>query len=199
MYHERQSLENSRKSWTRSVFLVETGPPCGLSVPRDWPSWTGNSGWPCSEQKQSSRPASPKIRKILSRIGTRKLHFFKGINRLHFFDPYHCFRRKIRTGRHLIFESCLPSQKWLWIWELSNCTSYICCLCCPTIEFCGNSTRITELKVDGLPAHVGIGNCLHFVCHLLWWESLSLLRVKLTPRSPCGAQGWIPWWCSGWL
>ena len=38
-----------------------------------------------------------------------------------------------------------------------NCSSDISCLCCPTIEFCGKSTGIVELIVDGLPAIVGIG------------------------------------------
>ena len=41
--------------------------------------------------------------------------------------------------------------------NLSNCNSYICCLCCPTIGFCGNSTGIVELVVNGFVANVGIG------------------------------------------
>ena len=45
--------ESSRRSWKRSVFLSRTGPLSGLSVPRNWPSWIVNSGWSCSEQKQS--------------------------------------------------------------------------------------------------------------------------------------------------
>ena len=40
---------------------------------------------------------------------------------------------------------------------MSNCSSYICCLCCPSIGFCGISTGINELMVNGLPANVGIG------------------------------------------
>ena len=41
--------------------------------------------------------------------------------------------------------------------NLSTCNSDICCLCCPTMYFRGNSTGIVELIVDGLPANVGIG------------------------------------------
>ena len=41
--------------------------------------------------------------------------------------------------------------------NLSSCNSDICCLCCPTIEFCGISTGINELMVDGRLANVGIG------------------------------------------
>ena len=41
--------------------------------------------------------------------------------------------------------------------NLSNCISDICCLCCPTIGFCGISTGINELIVDGLLANIGIG------------------------------------------
>ena len=62
-----------------------------------------------------------------------------------------------------------------------------CCLCCPTIEFFGNSTGINELIVDGLLANVGIGivslSCLS-----------SLVKVPdpvacgTDPRSLCVAQ-----------
>ena len=41
--------------------------------------------------------------------------------------------------------------------NLSNCNSYICCLSCPTMQFCGNSTGIVELVVNGCVANVGIG------------------------------------------
>ena len=40
---------------------------------------------------------------------------------------------------------------------MSNCSSDICGLCCQTIEFCGISTGIVELVVNGLVANVGIG------------------------------------------
>ena len=38
--------------------------------------------------------------------------------------------------------------------NLSNWSSDICCLCCPTIELCGISTGIKELMVGGLLANV---------------------------------------------
>ena len=41
--------------------------------------------------------------------------------------------------------------------NLSNYSSDICCLCCPTLEFCGILTGENELMVDGLLANVGIG------------------------------------------
>ena len=40
--------------------------------------------------------------------------------------------------------------------KLSICSSDICCLCCPAVEFCGVSTGNNELMVDGLLANVGI-------------------------------------------
>ena len=70
---------------------------------------------------------------------------------------------------------------------LSICSSDICCLCCTTIEFCGNSTSMKELEVDGLPANVGIGivslfclSSLGCPCGLWNWSSFSLwcARVK---------------------
>ena len=41
--------------------------------------------------------------------------------------------------------------------SLSNCSSDICFLCCPTIELCGISTGLQDLMVDGQLANVGIG------------------------------------------
>ena len=58
--------------------------------------------------------------------------------------------------------------------NLSNCSSDICCLCYPTKEFCGNSTGVVELTVDGLLANVGIATVSLFCCHLLWKKYLSL-------------------------
>ena len=40
--------------------------------------------------------------------------------------------------------------------NLQNCNSDICCLCGPTMLFCGNSTGIDELIVDGLLVNIGI-------------------------------------------
>ena len=41
--------------------------------------------------------------------------------------------------------------------NLSNCSSDICCLCCPSTDVGGMSTGHYELVVDGLLANVGIG------------------------------------------
>ena len=41
--------------------------------------------------------------------------------------------------------------------SLSNCSSDIGCLCCPTIEFCRISSSLLELIVIGLVANIGIG------------------------------------------
>ena len=41
--------------------------------------------------------------------------------------------------------------------SLSSYNSDICCLCCPTMEFCGIPTDIVELAVNGFGANVGIG------------------------------------------
>ena len=62
---ERQSLESSRgsregdpSSSQKPILFLE------LSVPRDGPSsWIENSGWSCSEQKQSSRPSFQMLEK----------------------------------------------------------------------------------------------------------------------------------------
>ena len=40
---------------------------------------------------------------------------------------------------------------------MSNCSSDMSCLRCPTTGFCRISTGIDELMVDGLVANVGIG------------------------------------------
>ena len=60
-------------------FSVVTDPLSRLSAPRDWPSsWTGNSGWSCSEQKRSSRPTSRSLEnpfhKPIARISIHPLN-----------------------------------------------------------------------------------------------------------------------------
>ena len=63
--------------------------------------------------------------------------------------------------------------------DLSNCSSDICCLCCPTIEFCGISTRNNELMVHDLLANVGIGILPLFCSPSLAKEVLFQLLVEL--------------------
>ena len=64
--------------------------------------------------------------------------------------------------------------------NFSNCSSDICFLCCPTIEFCGMSTSIDELMFDGLVANVGIG-IVPLFC------SSSLAKEVLVPVA-CGTD-----------
>ena len=72
--------------------------------------------------------------------------------------------------------------------NLSNCSSDICCLCYSTIEFCGISTSITELIVDGLPANVGIGIVSLFCLSPLAKRVPDRVACGTDPRSLCGAQ-----------
>ena len=103
--HESQSLENGRRSWRRCVFLEETGPLFGLSAPRSWPSsWTGNSGWSCSEQRQSSRPAS----RNLENFPQTDREDFNSSTESTISTTQGSIRWKIRTSSHLIFESNFP-------------------------------------------------------------------------------------------
>ena len=73
--------------------------------------------------------------------------------------------------------------------NLSNCSSDICCLCCPTKEFCGNPTGINELTVDGLPATVSIGIVSLFCLSSLAKRVPDPVACGIDPRSLCGAQG----------
>ena len=72
--------------------------------------------------------------------------------------------------------------------NLSNCSSEICCLCGPIIEFCGNFTGTNELIVDGLPANVGIG-----IVPLFCLSSLVQKRI-----CPCSLWNWPSFslWCA---
>ena len=82
--------------------------------------------------------------------------------------------------------------------NLSNCSSDICCLSCPTKEFCGKSIGIVELIVDGLLANVGIG-IVPLFCSSSLAERVSVpVACGTDPRSLCGAPEWIPWgWSRG--
>ena len=84
--------------------------------------------------------------------------------------------------------------------NLSNCSSEICCLCSPTIEFCGNSTGIKELTLDGLLANVGIG-IVSLFCLSSFAKRVPVLEAwGIDLHSLCGAQRWIPlMMISGWI
>ena len=115
--HERESLEGSRRSWRRSVFLVETCLPSGLSVSRDWPfSWIGNSGWSCPEQKQSSRPASRNLEK--SQKTDREDFNSSNESTISTSLIYNIVSDgKSEQGSHLISESYLLNKEWWWFRE----------------------------------------------------------------------------------
>ena len=111
LYHEHQWLERCRRSCEQSVFLIETVRPFGLTVLRDWPSsWSENSGWSCSKQKQFSHPTPQNLEiSFQERIARIWIH---PVNRpLHFFDPQHRFRWKIKTNSDLCFRNRIFQHK----------------------------------------------------------------------------------------
>ena len=75
--------------------------------------------------------------------------------------------------------------------NLSNWSSDICCLCCPTMEFCGISTGNVELMVDGLLANVGIGIVRSSQ------SRLELVRVQVVTMS--GSRGGETLPISSWI
>ena len=89
-------------------------------------------------------------------------------------------KKKSATTKIELESAHVQNKKWLWMKELSNCSFDICCLCCPTIEFCGISAGVHELEVDGLPANVGMR-----IVPLFCLSSL----VKKRPR-PCSLWNW---------
>ena len=78
--------------------------------------------------------------------------------------------------------------------NLSNWSSDICCLCCPTIECCGILTGKKEFMVDGLPVNIGIAIVLAIISSSL---STSVPALPCTGTAPVavGVMEWrIPWW-----
>ena len=189
------NTKSSRRSWRRSVFFVETGPISGHSVPRDWPFFLNWEFWMILFRAEAIFTSS------ISKFGK----FFPQTDREDFNSS---IESTISASLiHNIASDGKSEQVVAWflnrifhtknncgVGNLSNCSSDICCLCGLTIEFCGNSTSILELTVDGLLANVGIG--------IVSLPCLSSLVKGVTdpvacwtaPRSFCGAQGWISWW-----
>ena len=99
----------------RSVFLIETGPLSGLPVPRDWPSsWTGILD-DLVQSRSNLRVWHLEVWKILSTNWSRGFQLVQRMNYLHFLDPQHGIRWKIRTGSRLIFEPSfceIHNDKW---------------------------------------------------------------------------------------
>ena len=65
--------------------------------------------------------------------------------------------------------------------NLSNWSTDICCLCCPTTEFCGcdPSAGKKELMVDGFPRKSRR------------WNNLSISFVTSSGKSPCTILYWV--------
>ena len=77
--------------------------------------------------------------------------------------------------------------------NLSNWSSDICCLCCPTIAFCGISTGKNELIADGILANVGIGTVPFFRSSSLATGVPSPKSIGTDPAAPGVVEWWIPW------
>ena len=127
LYHERQLLESGRRSWRRSVFLVETDPLFGLLLlEADLLLEMGILDG-LVQRRCNLRVQHLQIWKILSTNWSRRFWLVQRINHLHFPDSQHGIRWKIRTGSHLVFGSYLSHQKDCGLGNLSNGNSDICC------------------------------------------------------------------------
>ena len=69
-------------------------------------------------------------------------------------------------------------------------SSDICCLSCPTIEFCGGNN---ELTVDGLPANIGIGVVLPILSSSLTTSVPVPPCTETAPVALRAAEWRIPW------
>ena len=113
------------------------------------------------QSRSNLRVQHLEVWKVLSTNWSRGFQFLAWINHLHFFDPH----RLSLDFWNLIFQM---KNDWRFR-NLSNCSSDSCCLCCPTIRFCGISTGIDELIVDRAFLQMSASElCLYFACHLLW-------------------------------
>ena len=84
----------------------------GPFVPPDWFSfWNGNYGWFCSMLKTILASSTSKFEHWNTTCRWRRSQFIHWIKQLHFFDPLHCFRRKLWTSTNLGLESYLPASK----------------------------------------------------------------------------------------
>ena len=182
-YHERQSLESSRRSWRRSVWtlvlilgflLLETDLLLEFRILDDLVQSRSN----LHVQHLKSEIFFPiTVREDFnssneSTVSTSLIHnIASGGN----------WEQVVTWFLNRIFQS---KNDW-GSGNLLNCCSEICCLCCPTKEFCGNSTG-TSCK------------CRHWNCVstlvVIWVP--DPVACGTDPRSLCGAQGWIPWWWS---
>ena len=64
-------------------------------------------------------------------------------------------------------------------------------LCCPTIEFCGKSTSVAELVVNGFVANVGIGIVPWISLSSLVWIVFVIPASGTASRFLCTSSDWI--------
>ena len=74
-------------------------------------------------------------------------------------------------------------------WGICRIAAHICCLCCPTIEFCGIFSGIVKLVVNGFVANVSIGIVPLFCFTFLGNSVPDPVACGTDPRSVCGAHG----------
>ena len=94
-------------------------------------------------------------------------------------------KKKVTWFLNIIFQV----EKDSGLWNLSNYSSDICCLCCPVIEFHGISIDIKELANDDFLANVDTGITSSFFvisrervpcpCNLWNWSSFSWDSIRM--------------------
>ena len=141
--------------------------------------WSGNSGWSCSKQMQFSCPAfqnsgSP-YPQLIAKVSIHPMNPTISTSLIHNIASDGKSEQIVTRLLNLVFQNKNVENAG----NLSKCSSEICCLCCPTIEFCGISTRNNEFMVDGLLANVGVGIVPYLDLHLFWQESLSHYALEL--------------------
>ena len=96
-----------------------------------------NSGWYCSEQKQSSRPTSQNLENSFQkRIAKTSIPPMNQPSPLLWSKTL--LPTENQNKESLDFWILFVKRKIMRIKNLSNCNCDICCLCCPTIEFWRN-------------------------------------------------------------
>ena len=131
----------SRGSWTRSVFLVETGLLSGHSVPRDWTSsWIGNSGWPYSEAIFAS--SISKFGKFFPEADREDFNFSNEPSISTSLIHNMASDGKSEQVVTWILNRVLQTKNDWGLWNLSNCSSEIWCPFCPTIQDDSQSSRL---------------------------------------------------------
>ena len=147
-----------------------------------------------TKQKQFSHPAcqileSP-FHKLIARISIRPMNRSSLLLWSTTQPPMQKSEQAVTWFFNLIFQHKDVEG----VGNLSNWSSGICCLCCPTIVFCGISTGNNELMADGLLANVGIGTVPFFRSSPLTTRVPSPICIGTDPAAPGVVEWWIPWW-----